>query len=385
MTAGTATSDLVKIARDLASNSLAPRAERTDAEAIWPADSLRDIAAAGLFGLHVPKRLGGHGLGLLALAEVAEELGVGCSSTAMCYAMHCVATAVIAAKATPDQEQRYLEPIAQGRHLTTLALSEPGTGAHFYLPRVTFRGGDGGYVVGGEKSFVTNGGHADSYVMSAVAEGEEFDPGTFTCLLLDRDAPGLVWAPPWSGFGMRGNSSRGATLNDVGLPSGNRLGVEGDQIWYVFEVVAPYFLTAMSGVYLGVARAALDLAVQHLGARSHTHTGQRLVDNPVLADQVADMWRMIERSRALMRHAATLGDQGSAEAPPALFAAKIEIAETATQVTNLAMSLLGGRGYQQNGAMGRLMRDAQASHVMSPTTHLLKNWLGRTVLGQSIF
>src|SRR5262249_45876887 len=83
---------------------------------------------------HVPGRLGGQGQGLLALAVVTEALAQACSSSAMCYGMHCVGTAVIAAKATRDQEERYLRPIAQGRHVTTLALTETGTGSRFHLP-----------------------------------------------------------------------------------------------------------------------------------------------------------------------------------------------------------------------------------------------------------
>lgn len=385
MTPDAATARLVGIAGDLAGSVLARYAEDIDAKARWPSESLKAIADAGLFGLHVPQRLGGHGLGLSALAKVTEALAAGCSSTAMCYGMHCVATAVIAAKATPDQEERYLRPIAEGRHLTTLALSEPGTGAHFYLPRAAFHESAEGFTVQGQKSFVTNGGHADSYVVSAVAAGEDLDPGAFTCLLVDGRAPGLAWGPEWSGLGMRGNSSRGLSLNDVRVPARNLLGSEGDQIWYVFEVVAPYFLIAMTGVYLGIAQRALDLSIAHLKARTHAHSGQTLSESPVLADQVADLWRKVERTRQLAHGAARLGDDGSPDASPMLFAAKIDVAEMATDVTGSALTLLGGRGYQQNGDIARLMRDAQAAHLMSPTTHLLKSWLGRTALGAPLF
>lgn len=368
-------------ARTLADEVLAPLAEETDAEARWPAAQLQAIAEAGLLGLHVPKRLGGHELGLGALARISEELAVGCSSSAMCYAMHCVATAVIAAKATPFQEQRYLAPIAQGRHLTSLALSEPGSGANFYHPRTTFRVTGRGFSLHGEKSFVTNGGQADSYVVSAVLLGDAIDPGTFTCLLADSTAPGLDWGPPWSGFGMRGNSSRRMFLNGATLPPGNLLGAEGDQTWYVFEVVAPYFLVAMSGVYLGVAEAALRTATEHLKTRVHVHTGQTLAHQPVLVEQLADIWRTVERTRQLVAHAADLWDAGAPGATPALFAAKIDVAEACVAATNAAMNLLGGRGYEEHGKIGRLMRDAQAAHVMGPTTHMLKTWLGRVALG----
>lgn len=373
--------ELAARARALAAEVLAPRAEQTDAEAAWPSEQLQAIADAGLMGLHVPKRLGGHELGLRALARIAEELAIGCSSSAMCYAMHCVATAVIAAKATPFQEQRYLAPIAQGRHVTSLALSEPGSGAHFYQPRTTFRVTGRGFALHGEKSFVTNGGMADSYVASAMLLGDEVDPAAFSCLLVDSTAPGLDWGPPWAGFGMRGNSSRRMVLNGATLPPGNLLGAEGDQSWYVFEVVAPYFLVAMSGVYLGIAEAALRTAVEHLRTRVHAHTGQTLAEQPLLVEQVADLWRAVGRTRQFVAHAAALWDAGAPDANAALFAAKIEVAEACVYATNTTMSLLGGRGFEAHGKAGRLMRDAQASHVMSPTTHILKTWLGRAALG----
>ncbi|MDQ4059826.1 MAG: acyl-CoA/acyl-ACP dehydrogenase [Pseudomonadota bacterium] len=372
---------MVAVAGDVAARVLAPLAETTDREARWPVEGMQALGEAGLLGLHVPRRLGGLGEGLLALARVAEVLGRACGSTAMCFGMHCVATAVIAAKATPYQEEHYLRPIATGRHVTSLAVSEPGTGAYFFLPRATFQpdGGDS-FVLNGRKSFVTSGGHADSYVVSAVAPGAEFDPGTFTCLLVDSDRSGLQWAPPWNGFGMRGNSSRAVQLENVRVPAANLLGHEGDQIWYVFEIVAPYFLVAMAGTYVGIGQAAFDFAVDHLKRHRYEHTSDRLTENPVLIDSVGDMWTALERARRLLHHAAQLGDAGSPEAPKALFACKIDVADAAVAVTNAAMRLMGGRGYQENGALARLMRDAQAAHIMSPTTHLLRGWLGRSLL-----
>jgi len=355
---------LTALAEDVATRVAAPRAASTDKDARWPGDSMCAL-----------------GEGLSALAQVTETLGKACSSTAMCFGMHSIATAVIAAKGTPYQEEHYLRPIAAGHHVTSLALSEPGSGAHFFLPRSTFRRDGEGYVVDGAKSFITSGNHADSYVVSAVAPGLELDPGTFTCLLVDQGSHGLDWELPWAGIGMRGNASCAARLNGVTVPADNLLGSEGDQLWYVFEVVAPYFLVAMAGTYLGVAQAAFDLAVAHLRQHRYEHTSERLVENAALTERVVEMWTTVERSRQLLRNAARLGDEGSSEATKALFAAKIDIAETAVAVTNTAMTLLGGRGYRENGKLARLTRDAQAAHVMSPTTHLLKSWLGRSVLG----
>lgn len=371
---------LRQIAAEVATSILAADRDRIDRDGEWPARGMRALADAGLMGLHVPEHLGGHGQGLLALATITEELGRHCSSTAMCFSMHCVGTKVLSAKATAYHQERFLKPIAQGRHITSLSLSEPGTGVHFFLPRAQFRVENETIVLQGQKSFVTSGGYADSYVMSAVTPGEELDPGAFSCFVVEAGSPGLEWQQAWNGFGMRGNSSRSVVLNAARIPRANLLGAEGDEIWYVFEVVAPYFIIAMAGVYLGIAQAALDASLAHLKDRRHDHSGESLSSVPVLWHDVADMWTSIQRARQLVHHAARLGDAGDPATALALFAAKIDVAEMVTAVTQRAMTLSGGRGYGEDSRISMLMRDAQASHVMAPTTHLLKSWLGRSLL-----
>lgn len=328
--------NLCEIARSVGSTVLASHAEEVDSKALWPEEGMAALAKAGLMGLHVPTRLGGHGQSLLALAMICEELARHCGSTAMCFGMHSVATQVLVAKATPEQEMRYLQPIARGEHITSLALSEPGTGANFYLPRAHFQPADDGFVLSGQKSFITSGGHADSYAVSVASPGGESDPGTFAIFMVEAHANGLHWGPSWQGFGMRGNNSRTLEMSDVRVPAGNLLGGKGDQIWYVFEVVAPFFLIAMSGVYLGLAAAALELAITHLKSREHVHTGERLSELPVLWPDVANAWTELEATRQLIQHAARLGDAGAPDASLALFAAKAKVAKTCTRITDTA-------------------------------------------------
>jgi isovaleryl-CoA dehydrogenase len=373
-----------EIARDVATSVAATHAEAVDRDGRWPRESLETLGEAGLLGLTVSPEVGGHGQGLLALAVTTEELGRVCGSTGLVFGMHCVAAKVIDARPTPDQRDRYLGPIAAGDHITSLALSEPGTGVHFYLPRATFRSRDDGFTVNGQKSFVTSGGHADSYVLSVVREHADLDPGTFSCLVLDRDAPGVRWDEPWDGFGMRGNSSRSLHLEDAEVPRHNLLGEEGDETWYVFEVVAPYFIVAMAGTYLGIARAALEATTEHLRSRVYTHTGDQLGASDTLAHRLGGLWATVERSRQLLLHAARLGDAGDPEARTALFASKAEVADTAIHVANEAMTLSGGRAYAANGLLPRALRDARAAHVMSPSTDLLKTWLGRALLDRPL-
>lgn len=374
--------ELCDTAAAVAADTLAPDAAAVDANAAWPERGLRALADAGLMGLHVPRQLGGLEEGMLTLVAVTEALARGCPSTALCYGMHCVATAVLAAKATPHHEGRYLRSIAAGQHFTTLALSEAGTGAHFYWPQTHVRSDGDDYIVNGAKHFVTSGGHADSYVVTTTnAQPGSGEAGEFSALVLDAATPGLQWSGEWRGFGMRGNSSRTLQLDQVRVPRAQLLGSEGDEVWYVFEVIAPYFLMAMSGVYLGIAAEALELAIVDLKAREHTHTRQTLAAEPVVQHRIADLWLRVQQARQLVHHAATLADVGDPAALPALLASKVAASTAAVDVANDAMTLGGGRAYRDNGPAARLLRDARASHVMAPPTDVLKSWVGRATLG----
>ncbi|WP_121256115.1 acyl-CoA dehydrogenase family protein [Nocardioides ferulae] len=371
-----ATARADEIARDV----LAPMASRTD-QGVWPVEGIAALKEAGLAGLVVPREHGGAGLGLRAVAGVCESLGLACASTALCFGMHLVATAVLAAKATPRQTELYLEPIAAGEHLTTLALSETGTGSQFWLPQTKLTTTGDGWRVEGQKSFVTNGGQADSYVVSTMAADPDAPLGEFSCVIVPVGSQGLRFTGQWEGVGMRGNSSLTAELEGVEVDADHLLGAPGDQIWYVFEMVAPNFLTAMAGVYLGVAQASLEEATAHLSARRHSHSGRSLASEPVLQHRIGGLWAEVQATRRLVYWAAEEAEVGGPEALPALAAAKATAGDTAVAVANEAMTLLGGMGYRDRSPVERHLRDARAAHVMSPTTDILRTWTGRAVLG----
>jgi isovaleryl-CoA dehydrogenase len=370
---------------EISEEEIAPYAEQVDAQARWPEEGMRALQEKGLMALHVPRRFGGMEEGMLALVVACESIGQHCSSTALCFGMHCVGTAVIAAKATRHQEEHYLRAIAEKRHITTLSLSEKGIGSHFYLPQTSLRREGDTFVVNGEKAFVTSGGHADSYVVNTLASDGGHDEGEFSCLIVDAETPGLTWGQPWTGFGMRGNSSRTLSLQDARIPARNLLGEAGDQVWYMFEVVVPFFLTAMSATYLGIAQAALDLTIQHMKTRRYEHSGERLESFEPLQKRIAHLWTEIEKSRLLLYAAAELGDRGDQNAIAPTLAAKADIARTVALVTDEAVAIGGGTAYGANSQISRLLRDARAAHVMAPTTEMLTTWLGRTLLNQPLF
>ncbi|MDX5421840.1 MAG: acyl-CoA/acyl-ACP dehydrogenase [Hymenobacteraceae bacterium] len=379
------TEEILEKLSSIVQKTVKEEADMVDEQAKWPEKSIRTIQKAGLAGLVVPYESGGLNQGLYGLARACEMIGEVSASTALCFGMHCVGSAMIAAKATEQQKKDFLEPIAAGEHLTTLALSEPGTGSHFYYPQTQLlAASELSYLIKGNKTFVTNGGMADSYVVSTVGVEPDASIHEFSCVVIEKDRPGVEWGAEWRGLGMRGNSSRSMALNQVKVPVQNLLGERGDQLWYVFQVVAPFFLTAMSGTYLGIAQAAFNEAKEHLVQRSYRHNGTTLSQHSLLQHRMGMLWAKIERTRRLIYHASLQADQGDASAILPILSAKAEVAHCAVDVVNEAMTLTGGIAYRESSRFDVLLRDARAAHVMAPTTDLLYTWLGRAVLEQPI-
>lgn len=204
--------------------------------------------------------------------------------------------------------------------------------------------------------------------------------GEFSCVLVPKEAQGLSWREEWKGLGMRGNSSRAMELDGVEVLRRNLLGQEGDQLWYVFNVVAPYFLVAMTGAYLGIASGAMDDALQDVSKRDYAHSGQGLGSESVIQHRLGCLWAKLERTRRLAYFAAEEGDRGGEHALPATFSAKAEVGDCAVDLVNETLTLLGGRAYAQGSVLHRRLRDARAAHVMAPTTDILRIWTGRYLL-----
>lgn len=363
------------MARDVAG----PLAARTDREARWPEEPLLALLDAGLGGLLLPADFSGLGLGASALGQVCEVLGEQCASTSLCFGMHLVATSVLASKATSEQAARLLTPCAEGEGLVGLALSERGTGARFWSPRSTLTRASGGYRLRGTKHFVTNGGHARWYVVSA-RHAEATTEDLYSMVVVPASAGGVEFEGAWTGLGMRGNSSIAMNLDDVHVPDQDLLGATGDQLWYVFQVVAPLFLTAMAATSLGIAQRAFLEARSHVQARTYDGPGPDLARAETAQARIANVWSRIQRTRSLLRWAADEFEAAGSQSLEAMFMSKVEAARCAVRTTDDAIRLCGGVGYSHDGVLGRLLRDARAANIMAPTTEFLEVFAGRTLL-----
>jgi alkylation response protein AidB-like acyl-CoA dehydrogenase len=368
--------------REVAEDICTPAADRVDADGVWPEEALRALGTAGLMGLVIPPEYGGQGAGLVGLARVCEILAQACTSTALCFAMHSVGAAVLAARVGKDRADKFLVPIAEGRHVTAISLSEPGVGADYFFPHCSLHREGGELVIDGHKAMITNGGRADSCVISAVSR-EQGSVGVFSCVLLPGQSNGMHWGSPWDGFGMRGNSARDLTLRGVRVGQDRLIGDEGDELWLLFHVIAPHVLVALAATYLGAAQSAFDTTSSYVRRRRRPDALHDLAQVPVVQHKLGTMWAALERTRLLVRHAALEGDR-TGVAGPFQFAAKAEAGDAALAVCSESMTLGGGSAYRLPSKVARLLRDIHAAPLMAPTTDMLRIWTGRALLGEPL-
>jgi len=371
--------------RHISKEILEEDASIIEKEERWPERGIRALQAAGLGGLVVPIDYGGLGQGLVGMVRVCEILGNHCASTALCLGMHFSATATISVKATPYHIENFLKPICEGTHLTTLALSETGTGAHFYFPETElFDETENHFRINGQKSFITNGNFADSFVFSTTAVNSTNLEGLFSLLLATNGSQGLSWGKEWKGLGMKGNNSRTLNIENLQIEKKNLLGNKGDHVWYAFHIIAPFFLTAMTGTYLGIANRAYEEARSHILKRTHNHSRKSLSEDPMVQYKLSQIWVKIERTRQYVYWACKEFDEGGPDALHAILSTKAEVGDCVIEVVNEALTLCGGSAYNEHSVLKRLLLDARACHVMAPTTDMLRLWAGRSLLDQPL-
>ena len=368
-----ATVPLVESVREVAQGQVAPAAAEVDRDRLFPEQSIRALAERGALGLLVPEASGGAGGSLAALVEACEAVGAACASSGMVFLMHSVAAATVAGGGG-ERAEEYLEAMAAGRMLGTLAFSERGTGAHFYAPELAAQRDNGGVRISGRKSFVTSGGHADLYlVLVKAGDGDALD-----CYAVTGE-DGVEFEGSWEGLGMAGNSSVAAQF-DCLVDDAARIGAAGEGAGLVFGTVAPFFLAGLAAVNVGIASAALAAAIEHV-SRPRYSDGGSLAEIQSIQHALADMEIATRSARLVVRDAAQLGDAGDGGALVALMTGKVGATEAAASVTQSALEVCGGQGYTPALPIERHLRDARAGAVMAPTNGVLRNWIGRALAG----
>jgi len=377
----------VQKAREIASGVLAPSAAQNDKAGRFSTEAIESLGESGLLGLMLPANVGGSGLGPCTFAAVTAMLAEADASVAMVYLMHILGTAAIVA-ARPSAAQALapiLQEIGAGRHLSTLAFSEAGSRSHFWAPMSrAHRDGDG-VRISAKKSWVTSAGHAQSYVVSALAP-EGTGPTDSTLYLLKEDTRGLSVAGPWDGLGLRANASAPVALDDCEVPSNFQLTDDGAGFPAMLNVVLPLFSLGTASVALGLCRAAVAGTVSHLKSAKFEHLGLSLGESlPTLRAQLAAMQIDTDGLSARIDDLVDHLEKPRETTMLRVLEAKAAAGDVAISVTSTAMRVCGGAAFSKHLSIERLFRDAHAGAVMAPTGDVLREFIGKSLLGIPLF
>ena len=358
-------------------------AESVDANTEFPTASVQALAESVLLGLTLPTEGGGMGGSPLDLVDAVSGVAAACGSTSMVYLMHLSASAVISA-APPGDAAETLHGLADGSLLSTLAFSERGSRSHFWAPvSQAERTANGTVTLGADKSWVTSASHADLYVASARAP--ESTGATDTNLyLVPQAADGVTVAGRFDGLGLRGNDSAPVRL-DVEVPEDARVGDDGSGFGLMMQVVLPWFSLGNAAVSLGLARSALERAIEHVSSTGLEHLGTRLADLPTIRAYLAKAFTDLVAHEALLRETARRVAEPDDGTMLAVLATKAGCNEAALRITDTAMRVAGGAGFSKQVGIDRPYRDARAGGVMAPTADALFEFTGRALCGLELF
>ena len=373
-------------ANEIAASVLAPAAALHDKEAKFSTEAVGALGAAGLLGLGVDRAFGGKGLGPRALSRVVAALAEADASAAMVFLMHTLGAGVIQAAPRSQELEHVLREIAAGRHLTTLAFSEAGSRSHFWAPvsrAISLNGS--GVEITAQKSFVTSAGHADSYVVSSLAPAAT-GPTESTLFLVVSGTPGIEAAAPWDGMGLRANASGPMKLDRCRVAPPYQLTGDGGGFAAMLNVVLPAFNLGTASVALGICRAAVAATAEHLRTARFEHMGVTLGESlPNLRAQLAQMQIQTDGLAARIDNVIERLEHPSDTTMLGVLEVKAAAAEVAIEVTSLAMRTCGGAAFSRKLGIERFFRDAHAGAVMAPTGDVLREFIGRALLGMPLF
>lgn len=362
-----------------ANERIAPLADEVDQKDTFPRHLWPNLGALGVLGITADETDGGAGLGYLTHVVASEEISRASGSIGISYIAHsnlCVNQ--IRLNANVDLRKRYLPKLISGEHVGALAMSESGSGSDVVSMKLRAdRKGDR-FVLNGSKMWITNGDHADVYVIYAKTTPDGGKRG-ITAFVVERDTPGFTRAQKLDKLGMRGSGTCELVFENCEVPAENVLGAIDAGVRVLMKGL-DYERIVAASASVGLMQAALDIALPYV--RERKQFGQPIGEFQLVQGKLAEMMTALNVSRAYLYTVAAAADRGlplRKEAASAIMFAS----EAATRVALDAIQLLGGNGYINEYATGRLLRDAKLYEIGAGTTEIRKMLIGRELVQAS--
>jgi isovaleryl-CoA dehydrogenase len=374
------TADMIRATtRDFAQDEIAPRAEEIDKTNTFPRDLWPKMGVLGLHGVTVEEEYGGSGLGYLEHCVAMEEISRASASVGLSYGAHsnlCVNQ--LRRNGSEEQKRRYLGKLISGEHVGALAMSEPGAGSDVVSMKTRADKRGERYVLNGNKMWITNGPVAETLIVYAKTDLAANARG-ITAFIIEKGMKGFSTAQKLDKLGMRGSDTCELVFQDCEVPEENVLGSVGKGVNVLMSGL-DYERAVLAAGPLGIMQAAMDIVLPYVHERKQF--GQAIGEFQLVQGKVADRYVGMNACRAYVYAVAKACDRGETTREDAA-GAILYAAEKATKVALDAIQLLGGNGYINDYATGRLLRDAKLYEIGAGTSEIRRMLIGRELFGKS--
>lgn len=362
-----------------AQDRIAPLAAEIDETNQFPMHLWQEMGALGLLGMTADPDFGGTGFGYLAHAVAMEEISRASASVGLSYGAHsnlCVNQ--INRWGSAEQKRKYLPGLCSGENVGALAMSEPGSGSDVVSMKLKAEKRNDRFVLNGNKMWITNGPDADTLVVYAKTDMEA-GPRGITAFLIEKGMSGFSTAQKLDKLGMRGSNTCELVFENCEVPYENMLGEEGQGVRILMSGL-DYERVVLAAGPVGIMAAALDIVVPYVHERKQFETP--IGEFQLMQGKLADMYTTMNACRAYVYAVAAACDRGETTRKDAA-GCILYAAEKATQVALESIQALGGNGYINEYATGRLLRDAKLYEIGAGTSEIRRMLIGREIFAET--
>ena len=365
--------------QDFAQAKIAPLAGEIDSSNDFPMDLWQQMGELGLLGLTVEEKYGGAGMGYLLHVVAMEEVSRASASVGLSYGAHsnlCVNQ--IRRNGSEGQRIKYLPKLISGEHVGALAMSEPDAGSDVVSMKLRADKVNDGFVLNGNKMWITNGPDADVLVVYAKTEPHAGSRG-ITAFLIEKDFGGFSTAQKLDKLGMRGSNTGELIFQDCFVPEENVIGPLNGGVTVLMSGL-DYERVVLAGGPLGIMQACMDIVIPYVQERKQF--GQPIGEFQLIQAKLADMYTKMNASKAYVYAVARACDRDETTRKDSA-GAILYSAERATEMALDAVQILGGNGYINEYPTGRLLRDAKLYEIGAGTSEIRRMLIGRELFAAS--